>query len=585
MTLLVLAGCGALPWSRDGARTPQAASTPPAETTAPPEPAVTVPDEPESESTPEPTEEKQPEAAVSEFSGPATAEGFRVGEGSVAFPAQVTAAQQETPAIARLRATAEQRGSAYAWRQVADACVEARLYQQAADSYRREAELRRREGDPNAAAVEEGKARRWETEALLFRETPVSLSGTGSARFEPADGCYIGAIVERDPRVGGDHSRFNELTGKQHSIFLDYRSYGVPFAEGWAQSLSSAGAAAQIAFEPNGGLDSVRDDQYLRSFARSASAAGIPIFLRFAGEFNGDWTRYGGDPAKYIEKWRLVHRVMREEAPNVAMVWTPNVIPEEKIPAYYPGDDFVDWVGVNCYTVHHHNNSQEHPAEHENPADMLRWIYDRYAERKPIMIGEYAATHYCKADGKMLPQFAADKLRTLYASLPRLYPRVKAVHWYDIDNTSHRVRAGRDTNNFSLTDDETVLSAYRSAVRSPYFLPRVPKEDESLDTLRCERLKAGDLLSGTVRLSAWVKTWDEHPVVLYRLDGKPQAALIGLPYSLEWDTTRVSNGKHTLQVTVLAEGRMVRQEKVELRVLNAKPGPQNAAGAAARIKE
>jgi hypothetical protein len=344
------------------------------------------------------------------------------------------------------------------------------------------------------------------------------------------------------------------------------------------------GAAAQIAFEPNGGLDSVRDDSYLRGFARSASASGIPIFIRFAGEFNGDWTRYSGDPAKYIEKWRLVRRVMREEAPNVAMAWVPNVIPEEKIDAYYPGDDYVDWVGVNAYTVHHHNNSLEHPAEHENPADLLRWIYDRYADRKPIMIGEYAATHYCKADGKELPQFAADKLRTLYASLPRLYPRVKAIHWYDIDNTSHRVRAGRDTNNFSLTDDETVLGAYRSAVRSPYFLPRVPKEDDTLETLRCERLKPRDTVSGTVRLSAWVKTWDEHPTVVYRLDGKPQAALNMLPYSLEWDTTRVPNGKHTLQATVLVDGRVVREETVELRVLNAKPAPSVRSGPARTIE-
>lgn len=527
-----------------------------------------LPDE-ASANVPEPAE-SETVAAPEEFTGPATAEGFRAGEGSVPIPSTAKFESQESATVVSLRAKAEQRGSAYAWRQVADAYTEAGLYARAAEAYRREAALRRKEGDPNAAAVEEGKARRWETQALLYREVPVEASASDGAKWEPSAGCYIGAIAERDPRVRGDHRAFNELTGKTHSIFFDYRNYGVPFSDRWTRSLQSVGAAAQLAFEPNGGLDEVQDDNYLRNFARAAGAAGIPIFLRFAGEFNGDWVRYGGNPAKYVEKWRLVHRVMREEAPNVAMVWLPNVVPEEPIPAFYPGDDYVDWVGVNFYSVHHHNNSLEHPAEHENPADSLRWIYDRYSRKKPVMIGEFAATHYCRADDRQLPEFAADKLRALYSALPRLYPRVKAVHWYDIDNTTHQVRAGRDTNNFSLTDDETVLGAYRSAVRSPYFLPQVPQSGESLSTVRYNSLKPGTPLSGTVRLSAWVKSYVERPTVVYRLDGKPQVALNRLPYALEWDTTQVPNGPHTLEIRVLADGRVAHEERLKLTVANSR---------------
>ena len=45
-------------------------------------------------------------------------------------------------------------------------------------------------------------------------------------------------------------------------------------------------------------------------------------YFKICFEMNGDWTAYSGDPEKYIEKWRLVHDVMAEEAPNVMMVWT-----------------------------------------------------------------------------------------------------------------------------------------------------------------------------------------------------------------------------------------------------------------------
>jgi hypothetical protein len=190
---------------------------------------------------------------------------------------------KEPAAVASLRAKAEQRQSAYAWRQAADASVGAHLYEAAAEAYRREAALRRKEGDPNAAAVEEGKARRWETQALLYREAPVEVSTSNGAKFEPTSGCYVGAIVERDPRVQGDHRTFNELAGKEHSVFFDYRNYGMPFSGRWAGALQSVGAAAQIAFEPNGGLDAVQDDGYLRGFARAGSTetgsatAAIPL--------------------------------------------------------------------------------------------------------------------------------------------------------------------------------------------------------------------------------------------------------------------------------------------------------------------
>jgi len=568
--VLALTGCGQVQRWTAGVL-PQ---KPPSQA-AVPVPAAPEPSATEESHAPEEAAAKEPETAPGEvtavpdeFTGPVTAEGFRAGEGSVTIPSMSKAEVKEPAVVASLRAKAEQRQSAYAWRQAADASVDARLYEAAAVAYRREAALRRKEGDPNAAAVEEGKARRWETQAQLYREAPAEVSTSNGAKFEPSSGCYVGAIVERDPRVQGDHRTFNELTGKEHSIFFDYRNYGMAFSDRWADALQSVGAAAQIAFEPNGGLDAVQDGGYLRSFARAAGASGIPIFLRFAGEFNGDWVRYSGDPAKYVEKWRLVHRVMREEAPNVAMVWVPNVMPEEPIPAFYPGDEYVDWVGVNFYAVHHHNNSLEHPAEHENPADSLRWIYDRYSRKKPVMIGEFAATHYCRADDQQLPEFSADKLRALYAALPRLYPRVKAVHWYDIDNTTHQVRTGRDTNNFSLTDNETVLNAYRSAVRSPYFLSQVPASGESTPSVTYEGLKPGARLSGTVRLSAWVKSYVERPTVVYRLDGKPQAASNTLPYSLKWDTTRVPNGSHTLEVNVVSDGRVVREERVQLTVAN-----------------
>jgi beta-mannanase len=72
---------------------------------------------------------------------------------------------------------------------------------------------------------------------------------------------------------------------------------------------------------------------------------------------NGDWTRYGGDPVRYKIAWKTVADVMSERAPNVALVWCVNHVPEKNIPAFYPGDPYVDWVGVNFYSVPFHDNN------------------------------------------------------------------------------------------------------------------------------------------------------------------------------------------------------------------------------------
>ena len=58
---------------------------------------------------------------------------------------------------------------------------------------------------------------------------------------------------------------------------------------------------------------------------------------------NGGWTRYGQDPLLYKIKWGIVHDVMARYAPNVAMVWCVNNIPERTIEKFYPA--MSTWIG------------------------------------------------------------------------------------------------------------------------------------------------------------------------------------------------------------------------------------------------
>jgi hypothetical protein len=291
-------------------------------------------------------------------------------------------------------------------------------------------------------------------------------------KFEPVNGTYLGAYVIQDQFIKADMNIFNQMSGKKHASFFRYVGYGLPFPKAWVDKVKEAGAVPHIAFEPNNGLEDVQDDAYLREFAKAAKESGVPIFLRYASEMNGSWAKYSGSPEKYIEKWRLVHQVMQEEAPNVAMVWTVFSFPEQSIKSYYPGDDYVDWVGVNVYNVVYHNNELNSLGDNEDPLKLLNYVYNTFSARKPIQISEFGVTHYTVTDNTYHVDFAAEKIMRMYKWLPSLYPRVKSIFYFDVNNLIN-APDGRKVNDYSITNDPKILTAYQIIIANNYYLTEV----------------------------------------------------------------------------------------------------------------
>ena len=417
---------------------------------------------------------------------------------------------------------------------------------------------------------------------------PASGSANGSApgaKFEPAQGCYIGAFIERDSYVQGNIPAFEDLTKKKHASYFTYVGYGQPFPSEWFKNVVANGAAPHIAFEPNNGLAEVADGPYLRAWARDAARTRRPIFLRWASEMNGAWmkTRYGGTPDLYKERFALVSRVMKQEAPNVALVWTPFAEPARNIPDYYPGDEWVDWVGVNIYSVYVHNGDPNQPSFDEDPVEFLKTVYQGYAARKPIHISEYAATIWCKGTNADTVDWAIEKSRRFYTALRDDYPRVKSVNWFCLD----AAKAGLANNNYSLLADGRMLATYRQLVADPHFLSRVyynpnewnlpvkngttlgnsglvlrgPDEDDILATngviaatiqepfLR--GLKNGDVISSDLELWAQLPLGMQARGILWKVDGQTIAIKNTQPFRVTVARERLVEGPHTAQVIAL----------------------------------
>lgn len=107
------------------------------------------------------------------------------------------------------------------------------------------------------------------------------------------------------------------------------------------------------------GQDELRDgflagsyDDGIRSMCTTIGGLESTVTIRFAQEMDMAVLRYpwaGWFPEDYINFYRHFHEVCQPLAPNAAFVWTPRG--EENMLAYYPGDEYVDRVGVTLLSL------------------------------------------------------------------------------------------------------------------------------------------------------------------------------------------------------------------------------------------
>ncbi|MDQ6421005.1 glycosyl hydrolase [Paenibacillus sp. LHD-117] len=377
------------------------------------------------------------------------------------------------------------------------------------------------------------------------------------APFEPKAGALIGAFAEADGKVhdskdGNPHymSAFPELTGKKHAMYLLYTSWGRNFFQdyrGHIERAKAAGVGLQVALQPMGGLDEVKDGDYLRSLAREAKDVGIPIFLRFANEMNGSWVEwYEENPADYINKFRIVAKVFKEEAPGVAIVWAPGYFPVDNIEAYYPGDEYVDWVGVSMYQAY---NGALDPlkkgVDRSSFIEKFENIYRLYGKKKPVFISEGGISYSDPVSHADKTDWAVYQIEQFYSSLPLLYPGVKGVFWFD----TSRKDSGR-LNSYTLSDNAKVLAAYKKAVGNPFYLSSVGSESP----VTYKPLGAS-VPPKQVQLSAFVRTVE--PIlskVVYSVGGQTVATATKAPWSFTYDFAPHNNRTVNLTVTAYSAG-------------------------------
>ncbi|MDT5040177.1 MAG: hypothetical protein QOE51_1162 [Actinoplanes sp.] len=197
------------------------------------------------------------------------------------------------------------------------------------------------------------------------------------------------------------------------------------------------------------------NDRVIAAAARNLAAQGKPTLLRWGWEMNGDWfawdgTHNGHDTAGFIRAWRRMHGIFRAAgADNVAWVWSPNWnsgpnVGWNRMQRYYPGDAYVDWVGVSGYDF-----------DSETPERLFTPVVSTYGARKPIIISETASIDH---GGASTANWTGD-----LAAYVRRTPQIGALCWFDTDTQSDSAY------NFRIDSSGAALAAFRAMARSSRF--------------------------------------------------------------------------------------------------------------------
>jgi hypothetical protein len=219
---------------------------------------------------------------------------------------------------------------------------------------------------PIAVAAASGSAGAGGTAAAAG---PSGAATAGSAAAGPAYDVsslldpsrkYLGLEIPNSPDSLTPAKQFDSWVGTKPNILGQYVSWGSSFDAAAAQNAWSYGALDFVVWEPfdttTADIAAGHSDAYIESFAAAVRALNVPIVLSFGHEFNGDWYPWGttgSTPAQFVAAWRHIHDLFAEAgATNVIWVWDPNDIypvPDVNLARYYPGDSYVDWVGVTGY--------------------------------------------------------------------------------------------------------------------------------------------------------------------------------------------------------------------------------------------
>lgn len=375
--------------------------------------------------------------------------------------------------------------------------------------------------------------------------------------YGPESGTWFGSALGYDqPGESAALMYIDFQDGYSVEYWIDYylRTY-----ENFSRAADGGVIELAWNFQPEGtaGCQAVLSaDSYIREGVAAMGDLDATILLRVGAEMN-NWSDC--DPNTYIQAFRKVADAA-SAYPNIQMVFSPGDISNRNvtIEQFYPGDQYVDWVGMSTYQNSNYTDVYGNPMSYSlsgtpasnpyygtgvydyDPMVIIKPIVDlAKAHGKPVMISEcgFGYRNY----GADQTAYAVDQMTKFYSYVNMVYPQVKAVFYFDASLSGSRYA-------YALNDNSTVLSTYRGVVAdNGAYLAQGQTSAVGWEELSQTRLTD----TGTLKLASYVSfPGVKNATVQYYVDGKLAATVTQAPYYYHLNTASLGAGAHKIYVVV-----------------------------------
>ncbi|MDI6765980.1 MAG: glycosyl hydrolase [Bacteroidota bacterium] len=337
-----------------------------------------------------------------------------------------------------------------------------------------------------------------------FNETSINSNviSLNAKLLPPVSGVYHSAFPDfmgtEDKVSTYKIRRFEKLSGK-HIVWVYFSNNwikNIKFPKSQVRITSRAGSIPYIRMMPRTTFDQgVPDPVYsmqriidgdfdasLTQWAIDAKTTNIPLIIEFGTEVNGSWfpwngawnggsvtTDYGDPnlpdgPERFRDAYRHIINIFRtQNVQNITWVFHVNAgsFPAEawnSMAAYYPGDDYIDWIGVSVY------GPQVPGNDWQSFTDILDGAYPELTTisvTKPLAVLEFGAVEQGIPEEKA--QWVRDALQAIKSNR---YPRIKAISYWH----SKWRNADRSISNLKIDSSPAVLSAYKETIKDSFFV-------------------------------------------------------------------------------------------------------------------
>ncbi|KAJ3027394.1 UNVERIFIED_CONTAM: hypothetical protein HDU68_003907 [Siphonaria sp. JEL0065] len=223
------------------------------------------------------------------------------------------------------------------------------------------------------------------------------------------------------------------------------------------------------------GLDLVTDDGLTRLAKRFASQIqSRQLYIRWCPEMNGEWFYYGPPttPEYFVQVWKRMYSIFKQYVPSAQIVWSPNFDLPVNDTRYWPGADYVDWVGTSVYYKGFGYNDAMPVSYISESIDV---VYSVYAApyNKPFVISEASGawesgSGKLPGTGQFIPNVTASVDQATFqkhfwapllnATFMDQYPLLKAAYIFDV------AKQEEFYTDFRVSNDTATRLAFNSLV-------------------------------------------------------------------------------------------------------------------------